>query len=91
MPFKQVREKKAPAAPKTGNSEPAVTPGQATLDGMNAFVNGANGAGHGGGVDDAEDGAADPNAQLEIETRARTGSSTEGQNGWSGSRDVEMT
>jgi DNA polymerase epsilon subunit 4 len=91
VPFKQVREKKAPAAPKAGNGEPAVAPGQATLDGMNAFVNGANGTGHHGGVNDAEDGAADPNAQLEMETRARTGSSSESQNGWSGSRDVEMS
>lgn len=88
VPFKQVREKKAPAAPKAGNGESSAAAGQATLDGMSAFVNGANGA---AGHDAEEEEVADPNAQLEMEMRGRPASSSGSQNGWSGSRDVEMS
>jgi DNA polymerase epsilon subunit 4 len=88
VPFKQVKEKKAPASSKTANGESSVGPGQTTLDGRTLLVNGTNGTPHSGMVDDVDDGAAaDPNAQLEMETRRVT----QDQNGWSGSRDVEMS
>lgn len=90
VPFKQVKEKKAPTNSKAANGESSAGPGQTTLDGRTLLVNGTNGASHTGIVDDADDGsAADPNAQLEMETRRATAS--QGQNGWSGSRDVEMS
>lgn len=91
VPFKQVREKKAPSGPRA-NGESSAGPGQTTLDGRTPFVNGSNGLGHGGLVDDGDDAGADPNAQLEMETRrAGIGSKSEDQNGWAGSRDVEMS
>lgn len=95
VPFKQVREKKAPATSKAANGViSAAGPGQTTLDGRPLLVNGANGAAHGGILEDTEDGSsvADPNAQLELETRRATAASApQAQNGWIGSRDVEMS
>jgi len=93
VPFKQVREKKAPSNSKAADGESSAVPGQTTLDGRTLLVNGANGAQHGGIVDDVDDGsAADPNAQLELETRRATAASaSHDQNGWLEPRDVEMT
>jgi DNA polymerase epsilon subunit 4 len=92
VPYKQVREKKAPAGSKTTNGESSAGPGQTTIDGRTPFVNGSNGFDHSGVADDDDGAAGDPNAQLEMETRRATAASTsEGQNGWSGSRDVEMS
>lgn len=90
VPFKQVKEKKAPTSSKVANIESSIGPGQTTLDGRTLLVNGTNGAPHAGIVDDADNGStADPNAQLEMETRGATAS--QDQNGWSDSRDVEMS
>lgn len=92
VPYKQVREKKTPATSKTTNGESSAGPGQTTIDGRAPFVNGSNGFDHSGGADDDEGAAGDPNAQLEMETRRATTASTfDDQNGWSGSRDVEMS
>jgi DNA polymerase epsilon subunit 4 len=92
VPFKQVREKKAPSNSKATNGESSAGPGQTTLDGRTLLVNGANGTSHGGIIDDVDDGAEeDPNAQLELETRRATaGNPSDAQSGWPSARDVEM-
>ena len=86
VPFKQVREKKAPSNSKATNGESSAGPGQTTLDGRTLLVNGANGTSH---VDDGAE--EDPNAQLELETRRATaGNPSDAQSGWPSARDVEM-
>lgn len=92
MPFKQVREKKPLANSKTTNGDGSAGAGQTTLDARTLLVNGSNGTSHGGIVDEMDDGAGgDPNAQLELETKSATAAdSSQFQNGWPGSRDVEM-
>ena len=90
--YKQVKEKKAPAGvagPSNTNGERS--DGQTTLDGMKPVMNGTmNGFGHDGAPDD-DAAAADPNAQLEMESRdARTvpgivnqAGNEDWNNGWS--------
>jgi hypothetical protein len=67
--------------------------GQTTLDVRGTVLNGSNGFGHDGHGDDVEDtGAADPNAQLEMEIRgARSSVEPSAVNGEQLSQDVEMS
>ncbi|KAG0652552.1 transcription factor [Hyphodiscus hymeniophilus] len=95
VPFKEVKEKKAPTGPaKAANGEASMEHGQTTLDvggpmSMNG-MNGLNGADHDGAAHDGDDSTiADPNQQLEMEIRGArisTGSIGEVING----QDVEM-
>jgi hypothetical protein len=89
VPFKQVKERKAPQGPKALlNGGNAVVPGQTTLDGRSHLANGAaNGFTH---AHEAEEAAAlDPNAQLEMENRrARMSAGQDGQHAY---QDVEMS
>jgi DNA polymerase epsilon subunit 4 len=92
VPFKEVKEKKAPAGISKINGESSVEPGQTTLDGMKPAVNGTNGFDHAG--PSGTGGDEDPNAQLEMEmeirgARASIGSSS-GYGGKEPSQDVEM-
>jgi len=94
VPYKQVKEKKAPQGPYLTNGEGSIESGQTTLDVRATVLNGTNGFGHDGiGDDDAV--AADPNAQLEMEirgARTSTGSTISAPvNGQASSQDVEMS
>jgi len=95
VPYKQVKEKKAPAGPSLPNGDGGMESGQMTLDGKDAVVNGTNGIGHEGIEDEGEDGgAADPNAQLEMEIRgANKSAGPSGTNGEPAQtlQDVEMS
>lgn len=82
VPFKQIKEKKAPAAAKNTNGQGAVEAGQTTLDGKAAATNGSNGVAHDGAEDSI---IADPNAQLEMESRDAGTANGKGE-----SEDVEM-
>lgn len=94
VPYKEVKEKKAPSGPPKSNGESSIEQGQTTLDGnrpplpMNGL--GMNGFGHDGAADDGDDSTiADPNQQLEMEIRGArisTGSLGDVMNG----QDVEM-
>jgi len=91
IPYKQVKEKKVPQGPNLTNGESSMETGQTTLDVRGTVLNGANGFGHDGVGDDGE-GAADPNAQLEMEIRGARSSSGSGDvNGEKISQDVEMS
>ena len=91
VPYKEVKEKKAPAGPRL-NGESSVETGQTTLDGKRPAVNGTNGFDHAG--PSGTTGEDDPNTQLEMEmeirgARVSIGSSA-GYDGKEPSEDVEM-
>jgi DNA polymerase epsilon subunit 4 len=91
VPYKEVKEKKAPAGPKL-NGEKSVEAGQTTLDGKKPAINGTNGFGH--AEQSGTAGEDDPNAQLEMEmeirgARGSIGSSS-GYGGKETSQDVDM-
>lgn len=91
VPFKQVKERKAPQGPKALlNGGNAVVPGQTTLDGRSHLANGAaNGFTHAHAHEAEEAAALDPNAQLEMENRrARMSAGQDGQHAY---QDVEMS
>jgi hypothetical protein len=96
VPYKEVKEKKAPSGPaKATNGESSMEHGQTTLDGSRPPVNGMNGFGHEGANDDGDDSTiADPNQQLEMEirgARTSTGSIGDVMNGQDKEpRDIEM-
>jgi hypothetical protein len=91
VPYKEVKEKKAPAGPKL-NGEKSVEAGQTTLDGKKPAINGTNGFGH--AEQSGTAGEDDPNAQLEMdmEIRGARGSigSSSGYGGKETSQDVDM-
>jgi len=91
VPYKQVKEKKAPSGPPAIlNGEGSTESGQTTLDGKAQHMNGTNGFGHERAPDEAD--AADPNAQLEMEIRgARTGHDPATQHNQQPPQDVEMS
>lgn len=88
IPYKQVKEKKAPVGPIL-NGEGSMETGQTTLNVKGAATNGTNEYGHDGNGDDADDlGANDPSAQLRMEIR---GAGPPTINGDQTSQDVEMS
>lgn len=92
VPYKQVKEKKAPAGPLATNGEGSVETGQTTLDGKGTVLNGTNGFGHDGTSESIDgSGSGDPNSQLQMEVRGGGGSGPAGVNGVQTSQDVEMT
>lgn len=92
VPYKQVKEKKAPTGPLVTNGETSVETGQTTLDGKGTVLNGTNGFGHDGTRESVEGaGSGDPNSQLQMENRGNGSSVPVGVNGVHTSQDVEMT
>jgi len=99
VPYKQIKEKKArdqardQARDSQANGD-AIEPGQTTLDGKKPPTNGTNGFGEDGMDNEHDDeGAADPNAQLEMEIRGARASTepVERRNGDTGNEDVDMS
>jgi DNA polymerase epsilon subunit 4 len=101
VPFKEVKEKKAPAA-TNANGESSVEAGQTTLDstkaiingGINGVVEGAGPSAAGGAEVDDDSTIADPNEQLRMESRGASARVSNGSsvamNGRHASEDVEM-
>lgn len=95
VPYKQVKEKKAPQGVTLPNGEGGMETGQTTLDVRPSVLNGSTGTNGLGGHDGAGDHdteAADPNVQLEMEIRGAIGHARGALpvNGQS-SQDVEMS
>jgi len=103
VPYKEVKEKKPPAARAT-NGESSMEHGQTTLEGsrpappplLNGSGSGMNGIGHEGASDDGDDSTiADPDQQLQMEIRGARMSSGSISNVMNGEdqnpRDVEMS
>jgi DNA polymerase epsilon subunit 4 len=93
VPYKQVKEKKAPQGINATNGESSIENGQTTIDGKKTLINGTNGFGHDAAQGDDEDDSnvVDPSAQLEREHRARLSSGTNGVGGQEVPGDVEMS
>ena len=96
VPYKEVKNKKPPGAPAIANGDSSmIEAGQTTLDDKRPLLNGTNGVGgHDGGMDDDDDAAtvADPNVQLEMESRGAEGPGVHAMsvNGQLVNEDVEM-
>jgi hypothetical protein len=90
VPYKQVKEKKAPSGPPTIlNGEGVAEAGQTTVAGKIQHVNGTNGFSHERVPDEVD--AGDPNAQIEMEIRgARTSHEPAAQSNQQPPQDVEM-